>query len=84
MLKFVLVSQSKDSTQTLSQNIKYQTLPRVGENVAYNDKKYEVIRVIHDLGYGEDTRTIIMVKPNNEKSSATNSNSESFDSFYIL
>lgn len=85
MCTFVLVLQDKDNTSTLAQKIKYQTIPRVGENIAYNDVKYEVIRVIHDLGYGEDTRTIVMVKPNGQKSTASNSNSKSYsDSFFLL
>ena len=85
MVNFVLVLQDKDNTITLSQKIKYQIIPRVGENLAYSDKKYEVVRVIHDLGFGEDTRTIVMVKPNDSKSvSKLDSNSKSYDDFFVL
>lgn len=83
MVNFVLVLQDGNDTRTLNQKIQYQIIPRVGENIAYSDEKYEVIRVIHDLGYGEDTRTIVMVKPNNKKAVFNNSVSNNSD-FFIL
>lgn len=66
MVYFSLILGNKCNSrenELLCSSIKHTCLPRVGENIAFDGHKFEVIRVIYDFNDVEKRKTIVVVAP---------------------
>lgn len=63
MIEFSLVQlNNDDSVLDILGNLKCYTLPRKGDNLVYNDKKFEVNRVVFNFNDTLCEKIIVMVK----------------------
>ena len=66
MVYFSLILGNKSNSrenELLCSSLKHTCLPRVGENIAFDGHKFEVIRVIYDFNDVEKRKTIVVVAP---------------------
>ncbi len=66
MVYFSLILGNKNNSrdnELLCSSIKHTCLPRVGENIAFDGHKFEVIRVIYDFNDVEKRKTLVVVAP---------------------
>ena len=88
MIEFSLVQLNSDDSvlDILGGNLKCNTLPRKGDSLVFNDKKFDVCRVVFSFNDNICEKIIVMVKLFNETKTTKeqiklNNNSNKFEEY---
>ena len=66
MVYFSLILGNENNSrenELLCSSIKHSCVPRIGENIIYDNHKFKVIRIIYDFNDVEKRKTLVVVSP---------------------